>query len=591
MSLNPEIGLLKKAIARIRHANGSVVGAGFLITDSCLLTCAHVVTEALGILQMTSESPTALVELDFPFASNADSAPLKAQVIFWSPVNPGRRGEDIAGLKLEGAIPEGIQPLSLLRATAWWKHPFGAFGFPQGHDSGIWASGELLDQRGDDGWVQIEAIKAQGYPVLPGFSGSPVWDEKNGGIVGMTVAAEKKRAEAQIAFLIPTEILANAIEALSLIELLSPYYSTIESKVRQAFNACCPKGWPCPMPETLATIVAELQDMPPGDAQISRILQFAARLAMAVPNINQQLQDWAISQGHNWQALLGQIQSAPTISQMSYLAIMIQDTNPRSDRYFVKAWFVSSSATGWDWSNRKKLNLPEGYTENDTFRFELDEDDHKKEMSRLLQAFLSQQEEPLDLTIEIFLPRKLLSHPVDTWETEMYDTLQPIGHEHKVIVRSIERVDRTYIPCRRNWKQKWETLQQATGQQLLQGTVAVDDCKDSNELLIKLQLPTTKVFQLTQLPANITFEKAFGALLRAGIPVGLWLRRNLTQCNGRSELDRILECCVIELLEEQVRQERSNSYTCDPDAHIGHHLSLLREDPNRLPEIFQYEMS
>jgi V8-like Glu-specific endopeptidase len=34
----------KRAIARIYNSNGAVVGAGFLISNQYLLTCAHVVT-------------------------------------------------------------------------------------------------------------------------------------------------------------------------------------------------------------------------------------------------------------------------------------------------------------------------------------------------------------------------------------------------------------------------------------------------------------------------------------------------------------------------------------------------------------------
>ena len=38
-----------------------------------------------------------------------------------------------------------------------------------------------------NGWLQIEDSKAQGYAVVPGFSGSPVWDEQADGVVGLVV--------------------------------------------------------------------------------------------------------------------------------------------------------------------------------------------------------------------------------------------------------------------------------------------------------------------------------------------------------------------------------------------------------------------
>ena len=577
MPSNPEIGLLKQAIARIRHANGNVVGAGFLISDSCLLTCAHVVTEALGILRETSEAPTTLVDLDFPLVPN--SPPLKAQVIFWSPVHPGRRGEDIAGLKIQGTIPEGIGIVSLIKSTSLWKHPFGTFGFPQGHNSGVWASGELQGPRGDDGWVQIEAVRAEGYPVLPGFSGSPVWDEAEGGIVGMTVAAEKKRTEARTAFMIPTEILANAIEALSLIEILSGTARSIEQPIKAAFKACCPKGWTGPMPESLAAIVVELQEMPPGDNPFSRILQFVARLATAVSEISQQLEDWVISQGYDWQTLLGQIQPAPAISPMSYLFVKVEDTKPKSDEYIVSALFAPEQTADerWNWRCRQ-LTVPQPPSEQTGFRLD--------EIPALLDDFLNQVDEFHELTIECFLPVDLLSHAVDTWEIQGLGIPQPIGHEHKVMVRSVERLSPAYNRYRGTWRKKWEMLQQ--NRSSIESFISGDGC-DPKTLLTQLKAETAIGLQLAQLPEKTQLKGIFAALLQSGIPTGLWARRDLTQCNSRSELDRILECCVMEL-PDQIAQARLAACDCDPDAHIGHHLSLLWEDPDRLPKVFQYEM-
>lgn len=212
---------IKKAIARLRHSNGTVVGAGFLVTNSCLLTCAHVVTEVLGLPQNHLDALTEKVELEFVFSD--DPTPLKAQVVFWRSVNPGRKGEDIAGLKIETAIPTDIQAVKMEKTDDWWNHPFSTYGFPKGHDPGVWALGRLIEERGLVGWVQMEAITVNGQPIQPGFSGSPIWDNCRGEVVGMAIAEDRKR-ETKTAFMIPTKILSDALEALSLIEILSPIY-------------------------------------------------------------------------------------------------------------------------------------------------------------------------------------------------------------------------------------------------------------------------------------------------------------------------------------------------------------------------------
>ncbi|MDF5730917.1 MAG: trypsin-like peptidase domain-containing protein [Rhizonema sp. PD38] len=210
MSTENYLQTFKTAIARIyrTHTNGitTVVGAGFLVSDHHLLTCAHVVTEALGIPSNTQEPPIGIIELDFPLIEPKQK--LKAKVEFWQPVNPPQIGEDIAGLHLEDVPPTGVSPVQLVTASNYWGHSFRIFGFPQGHDVGVWATGELRDTQAT-GWIQMEAIKVPGYQVEPGFSGAPVWDESLQGVAGMAIAAEKKREGVRAAFMIPTKVLVQ----------------------------------------------------------------------------------------------------------------------------------------------------------------------------------------------------------------------------------------------------------------------------------------------------------------------------------------------------------------------------------------------
>ncbi|NES24533.1 MAG: trypsin-like peptidase domain-containing protein [Symploca sp. SIO3E6] len=189
-----------------------VVGAGFLVSDCHLLTCAHVVTQALNMAQNTLEAPAGKVNLDFPLI--APGQILSAKVVFWRPVQlkpltSPEQGEDIAGLKLDGNSPASSNPVRLVGVTDTWKHPFRIFGFPKQREMGVWASGILRDKLAN-GWVQMEDIKVPGYSVEPGFSGAPVWDEELAGVVGIAVAAERKREEAKASFLIPTSILSSA---------------------------------------------------------------------------------------------------------------------------------------------------------------------------------------------------------------------------------------------------------------------------------------------------------------------------------------------------------------------------------------------
>ena len=196
---------LEASLVRIHTADGRVVGAGFLVGERHILTCAHVVAGALGVADDTPEKPQAQVALDVPRV--APGKLLSARVVLWRPPLPDG-GDDIAGLELLDDPPHGAQAAPLAQVEDLWEHSFRAFGFPRGQDTGVWATGRLLGRQLTD-WVQIEDVKETGFAVEPGFSGTPVWDPQVEGVVGMVVAAEK-RMNLKTAFAIPVEVLARS---------------------------------------------------------------------------------------------------------------------------------------------------------------------------------------------------------------------------------------------------------------------------------------------------------------------------------------------------------------------------------------------
>ncbi|HEY9862021.1 MAG TPA: tetratricopeptide repeat-containing serine protease family protein, partial [Candidatus Obscuribacterales bacterium] len=226
---------LQYAIVRIRKSNGAIVGAGFLVHEKYVLTCAHVITQALGISESTPQCPSEPIHLDFPLIDPA--VQLTAQVVLWRPA-PAKGAstqshEDIAALKLNSSPPPSAKPVRLLLEDDLWDHPFQAFGFPAGHDDGLWSTGVLRAKQGT-GWVQVEDIKSPGGRLESGYSGTPIWDEKLNGVVGMAVAADLKRAEAKIAFIIPTRLIATTWTALA--ELTIPPLILVSKKPNRSLQ-------------------------------------------------------------------------------------------------------------------------------------------------------------------------------------------------------------------------------------------------------------------------------------------------------------------------------------------------------------------
>ena len=204
---------LQKGLVRIL-ADGSsaarVVGAGFLVSPRHILTCAHVVADALGIPEDAPAAPTAPVWLDWPLV--AGSSPMTAKVACWHPVKvEARRGEleDIAVLELTGErpLPDAAQPVPVVvvEDQAFFDRPVRMHGFAE--DRGDWVNGQLQGPVAP-GWIQLDHELGR-LCVAPGFSGTAVWDKRENAAVGMIVSIATREA-VRSAFMIPAASLIRA---------------------------------------------------------------------------------------------------------------------------------------------------------------------------------------------------------------------------------------------------------------------------------------------------------------------------------------------------------------------------------------------
>lgn len=179
------------------------VGAGFLIGPNRVLTCAHVIADALDIPRDTQTRPDAPVWLDLPLL--ADSEPCQGHVVAdadWYPINEQvRHGEleDVAILKLEKPPSADTHPIAMVAVADFRDRPVRTLGFPAGYDDGHWVSGRTKGVIGT-GWVQLDNELGR-HGVTPGFSGTPVWDEQEQAVIGMIVSVP--RGERSVAYMIP----------------------------------------------------------------------------------------------------------------------------------------------------------------------------------------------------------------------------------------------------------------------------------------------------------------------------------------------------------------------------------------------------
>ncbi|MFF1341500.1 trypsin-like peptidase domain-containing protein [Streptomyces sp. NPDC058290] len=198
---------LPSAVAQVLGPDGAVAGAGFLVAEDIVVTCAHVVEGAGG-------GPGESVRLAFPHAAGAPR--VEGQVL----VEPWRapEDEDVAVVRLS-TTPAGVEALPLGSAAGCRGHDVCSYGFPaQAPPGGHWGygrAGDLLSAVEGRG-VHLQLTRAN--DLTTGFSGGPVLDEKTGLVIGMLTeitATDEHGRGLGIAYATPTQVLREVWPALA----------------------------------------------------------------------------------------------------------------------------------------------------------------------------------------------------------------------------------------------------------------------------------------------------------------------------------------------------------------------------------------
>jgi WD40 repeat protein len=195
---------LEHSLICIMGRNNTPVGAGCLLTERHVVTCAHVVSAAIGYDDYERVPPTQLVPLEFAFAGGTDAAVVE----IWWPV--ARDGEepldgraDLALLRLSSPPPEDVKPAKLADTDNIRYQNFETIGFPQGHRLGLPTNGVCGGRRRDKRIL----VRSQDVPIEPGFSGAPVWIEAYGAVGGILVERVLDITQPRLAFVIPASLL------------------------------------------------------------------------------------------------------------------------------------------------------------------------------------------------------------------------------------------------------------------------------------------------------------------------------------------------------------------------------------------------
>ncbi|UZJ29504.1 trypsin-like peptidase domain-containing protein [Streptomyces endophytica] len=187
---------LQLSFASVRDGERAV-GAGVLVAERLILTCAHVVNSALGRARFSQDTPGPGETVTVRLPHVASGVDLTARVVreMWTPpratatgpgpADPGRvpYHGDLAVLELTDAPPPGAEPAPFL------QHHYA------GETIALWASGNPLPtvravpRVSAPPWIALDVLG--GTQVTEGFSGGPLWDRERQAVVGLVVAVHR----------------------------------------------------------------------------------------------------------------------------------------------------------------------------------------------------------------------------------------------------------------------------------------------------------------------------------------------------------------------------------------------------------------
>lgn len=194
-------------VVAILDRNGHVKGAGCLLDHEHVLTCRHVVSAALGIVDSEQGEPLLLGKTLDVVLTGDGSHPVVAVKV--TKVGRKSRESDYALLQFVSPYPvDDVPPVEFASPKFHNAKSFLVMGFPDGDKAGKIAVGRLSSL---DGKGLVSMDKGGALPVRGGYSGSPVWSHELGAYVGIVVS---ELFEEGVSWCIPSELLCGFYAAL-----------------------------------------------------------------------------------------------------------------------------------------------------------------------------------------------------------------------------------------------------------------------------------------------------------------------------------------------------------------------------------------
>jgi vWA-MoxR associated protein C-terminal domain/Trypsin-like peptidase domain/vWA-MoxR associated protein middle region (VMAP-M) 1 len=585
------MGIHESAIAQVCTASGAVVGVAFVVTGRHLLTCAHVVNAALGAKR--EEIPVEQVSLVFPFLEGVPR--VMARVVYWRAPRDERAiaEEDIAGLELLGEVP-GINAVSFADYRLGDRQ-FSAFGYPayRPGSKGVWTKGMVLESV-SMGWVQIEGTSEQGRRVEQGFSGGPVFDGQFASVMGMVVAEYSRDEDAKVAYMLPESNLKACIRFLELLDRL-PSGAEFATIYRQVFNQCKPMGWGQAGGSTIDEILRQLQDMPDRADGFSRLIEFVARLSgqPKLASLQGWLGDMGRSMDNKFDELVAKVLESQVQSSNAILPHLLFEVSAAevSDLFNARILFIRNPE-GLNWSDEQGYRDLKGDLFKKFPEISMDACNRLSLPELLVKAIeICQENDDVGerLRIVVSVPQVMLDEKIDQWRAEMDLGEMVPGSEFELVVCCQARNTSIYKKLQQTWRDRWGKIDASRNELAMAKLSTATSACQRPALVGRLKSEDTLGFKVSDHCLAVAQKNLLPGILASAAPIAIWLRKVPPEVECLGTLDGILNCCVEDLV-PSIAGLRAAAVAGDVDVyHVGHHISLVWEDPKFAYKAYQVE--
>lgn len=266
------------------------------------------------------------------------------------------------------------------------------------------------------------------------------------------------------------------------------------------------------------------------------------------------------------------ITDQPASLMPAYLMIQFEPDGVDPDRYYLSHW-RQSDAESWHPLPGETLHL------------------HRDDLPAEVDTLIEQTEERWSdlrqpVVLEFILPWELLGEPVEWWHKEADSASPtPLVMDYTVLIRSFERLRKA--AWHRPWHNKWRQFKERPAE-----THSYWNRPGHSHFHLERELKEDEqavCLVLSEPPGtdSATSRQEYLAGLRAGVPAMIWHRGDCSDPAFKEAVAEIVQDRGLAGLLERTGRWRKEALAMGPegwDNHVGRHLAILLDDPERKPE-------